>query len=671
MNVHSAKWLRCVLLVGVGLVWACSSPGQVRLSGKLKNFQFPDYYEPAPGQTNQVMKTLLSGAEAQQLPNGQVQISGLRIDSYRPDGQREVEVRAASCVFDMTTRAASGAGHLEVSSASGLYAVAGEGFLWGQSDGVLIISNDVVSTLNRGVLATRGSQLNATTNVASTATVPTNSVVTITSDHCVFDNQSNIVTQSGNVVANDPQMRLACDVLRVAFTADKRLEEIRARGQVSILNKPDQSRATSGQALYLVTPEKESVTLTDHPFWQDRTGRQTVSAKVFVYDLTDKAIRAERDAVMHLPRGSFSQPSLVLEAGPLNHAPSSPSSGTNQIQITSEAMTILLASTNRPYRSAVAETNVVILSPADDTRAVGDEARFSEATGRLELLGHAQWAAEGRLVKADTLTMDRTNRVFSGHGHSFFKLPLSQVGQDQLFAASTNRVASTNLFLEVVSDDFNYRSNRLTFVDHVRARLLETNTVRGQITCERLTAHFSERLDSVLAERRVLAEQFPGARAGARSVTNMLSCGVLSAKVSETGRVIALVAAENVQAAQVELRTNRPQAVVTELTCGVLTAVVLPKTGQVDKLHAERHVVVSQGDKLARGEDAVYTAQNNKIELTGEPYAEFAEGKVRDAKVLIWDRTAGTFGGRGRYQIELKKPLGNGPNTSRFFLPEK
>jgi lipopolysaccharide export system protein LptA len=659
--------LLVLLLAVVSLV----CPAQVSFTGKLKNFKFPDYYPPtSPAQTNQALKTLLSGAEAQQLPGGQVRINGLLIESFREDGQRELEVHATDCVFDIAAREAWGPGHLQVTSATGLYAVEGDGFFWRQSDGFLVISNRATSMLQRGLLATRSPELNVATNPPlAAAGSSTGQVVRITSERCVFNNLSNQVMQSGHVLADDAQLQIGCELLKVQFTPEKRLQEIVAEQNVSILNKADQSRATAGRGTYVTSTNQERLTLTEHPAWHDRENRQEAKADRFTFDLNDKIIRGEGGARLRLPRGSFSQPSLLPErtTAVTNRPPAA--AGTNEIEITSKLLTLLLATTNHPYRSAVVEQDVVILSPADDTRATGDKAVYREDTGLIELTGHAQWAAEGRVVGAEVLTMDRTNRVFRGQGRSSFRLPLQQVGAAGYFRGPTNQAAATNLFLEVFSEELRYETNTLRFQGGVvRTRVLEGEALRGLITCGQLTAHFTDRLDSLLAEKYVVAENYPPTDARGRTVTNLLSCEVLAASFSESGQAIAIVASENVQAAQIETREAGAKTSVTELICDLLTAVVLPKIGRVDKLQAERHVVISQWDRLARGEQALYTDRENKLVLSGHPYAQFAEGKVTDADILVWDRATGAFKGQGKYHIEWTRPAGGGRPNQFLFL---
>ena len=664
------------LLLGLGLWgWAASSPAQLTFKGKLKNFLFPDYYAPASAtQTNQVLKSVVSGAEAEQIAGGAIQISGLRIQSFREDGRQELEVQAEGCLFDPGKREASGPGRLTVTSASALSSIAGEGFFWRQSDGFMVISNHVLSTLQRGLLAGGSMDLLRVTNLApALSQAPTGQVVRITSDRCLFLSASNRFEQTGHVVVDDAQVQLGCESLKVRFTPARRLQEIVAEQDVQLLNKADQSRVKAGRAVYQLGPERETILLTEHPSWQDRDGGQWVKAGRFTYDLKERSLLGEGGAAMQLPRSSFIQPGAGLEQlGVATNAPGA-RGDTNHIQVTAQTMTMLLASTNRPQRRMVAETGVVVVSPADDLRATGDRLVLREEAGLAELIGHATWSAAGRAVRADTLVIDRTNKVFRGSSNACFHLPLQSLGSAGLSRSGTNRVAVSNLFLEVFGDEFVYRTNTLEFQGgQVRARLLEGESQRGLLTCSRLTAHLSSlsnRIDWLMAEKHVVVENSPPPGTNGLVVTNLLTCETLAARFSESGEVIAMVASENVQAAQIQVRKPPGGTGVSELTCGLLTAVMLPKAGRMDKLQAEQHVAISQGDKRARAARALYTDKENQVILTGHPEAEFAGGKVTGADTLVWDRASGAFQGRGRYRLEWTKPTV--PTNLPAFLFQK
>lgn len=643
---------------------------QTTFTGKLKNFRLPDYYAPiSPEQTNRVLRTLLSGGEAQQVSGSLVRITGLRIQSFREDGRAELDVVAAQCFLDLTTREATSDSHLNVQSASGFFSIEGDGFLWKQSNAVLYISNRVVTTLNRTMLADGAAATNAIAPPPPTAKA-TGDVVWITSDQCEFNNASNVVTQTGHVVVDDPQMQLMSDLVQARFAPNRQLERVVAEGNVRILNKSDESVATSGSAVYLLDPLRDVVTLKDNPQWRDRDGQQQVKATVFIYDRKARSLRGEGAAEMRIPRGALAQ---TWSFGPVGTPAPTGASAAGQpsspVQINADLLTILLPATNRPSRLAVAENHVVILSPSDKLRATGDKAIYDEAPGRMELTGGAEWVVEDRVVRADRLTVDRTNRVFKASGNASFRLPLSQFLRNQSAGVSTNRPVSTNLFLDITAATIDYTSNTVVFREEVHTRFFEGVALRGLVKCQTLTAHLAERLDSFLAEKRVVAEHYPAPTGNGRVITNLLSCETLAAKVSASGAVVALVASENIQAAQIEARTNKARPTVTELTCEILTAVLVQQQGTVDKLHAERHVFITQEDRKARGDDAVYTAQANRIELTGQPFAEFAEGTVSNADVLIWDRTTGTFRGRGsKYRIEWKKSFRGGNQPLRVPL---
>jgi lipopolysaccharide export system protein LptA len=644
------------------LLGAAASPpllAQVTLQGPAKNFRIVDYYPTIPvGQTNRALRAVLTGAEAWPSPGGTVRIHGLHIENFREDGRREADVKADECVYELAARQATGASRLQVSGGGGLFAIEGEGFLWRQTNSLLILSNRVVTTLDQGFLAGRSNDL-------TTSSFPTTNLIRINSDRCVLDSQSNRVVHSGHVLADDPQMQLTCGVLTVLFTPARRLQEIIAEDQVAILAKNDQSRSTAGRAVYRLDQAAESITLTESPVWRDRDGRQQIQAARFLFDRLTRQIHGDGGAVMRLARGRFTQPSLGTTTAPPPQP--LPATDTNQIQITSESFLLSLATSNRPYRSATANGNVVILSPADDTRATGDRARFHEETGLIELDGHARWEAEGRLVTADRLSMDRTNQIFHGQGSTLFRMPLRPAGMGLAFRGVTNRVTATNLTLEVHSDQFTYHTNLLVFHGSpVQTHLHEGPTLRGQVDCAVLSVFFTERLERILAQQHVLAETFPSPAPASRSITNSLSCESLDVSFSQDGSTINLLASNNVQAAQLELRPNRRQAVVTELTCGQLTATFLPRAGRVDRLDAHDHVVIAQEDKLARGGHAAYADHDGRVVLSDHPYAEFAQGKVLDADTLSWDRATGKCRGTGRYRLQWTGVLGS---TNTPHLP--
>ncbi|HXR46927.1 MAG TPA: hypothetical protein VN784_05745 [Candidatus Limnocylindrales bacterium] len=119
---------------------------QSNVVGHASDFTSAEYY-PAPNQ--QQMKSRLSGAEAQPLPGGLLAIKQLKLETFGPDGKSEIVVNAPECVYDQLSGTASSAGRLQVQY-QGKIRVAGEGFLWRQSDSFLTISNRISTVLQFG-----------------------------------------------------------------------------------------------------------------------------------------------------------------------------------------------------------------------------------------------------------------------------------------------------------------------------------------------------------------------------------------------------------------------------------------------------------------------------------------------------------------------------------------
>jgi hypothetical protein len=111
------------------------------------DFSSVEYY-PAPNQ--QQMRSRLSGVEAQPLPGGLLAIKGLELETFELNGKPEIVVNAPECTYDQLNGTASSPGRLQVQYQEGKIRVAGEGFLWRQSDSHLTISNRVSTVLQFG-----------------------------------------------------------------------------------------------------------------------------------------------------------------------------------------------------------------------------------------------------------------------------------------------------------------------------------------------------------------------------------------------------------------------------------------------------------------------------------------------------------------------------------------
>jgi hypothetical protein len=120
--------------------FAVAIRAQQSTASHASDFSSVEYFEP-PNQT--LMKSRLSGAEAQPLAGGLLAIKQLRLEMFDTNGLLQVVVKAPECVYDTQSGLANSAGHLRVESADGKSHVEGDGFLWRQTNSFLTISNNV------------------------------------------------------------------------------------------------------------------------------------------------------------------------------------------------------------------------------------------------------------------------------------------------------------------------------------------------------------------------------------------------------------------------------------------------------------------------------------------------------------------------------------------------
>jgi hypothetical protein len=109
-------------------------------AGHASDFSSVEYFEP-PHQT--LMKSRLSGAEAQPQAGGLLVIKQLKLEMFDTNGTVEMVVKAPDCVYDTMHGVASSPGHLRLETGDGKSHVEGDGFLWRQTNSFLAISNNV------------------------------------------------------------------------------------------------------------------------------------------------------------------------------------------------------------------------------------------------------------------------------------------------------------------------------------------------------------------------------------------------------------------------------------------------------------------------------------------------------------------------------------------------
>ena len=115
--------------------------------GHATDFTSVSYFEPPH---EQQVKMKLSGAEALPLPGGLLDVRQMRVETFDVDGKSQMVVRAPQCTYSPFDGEANSAGHMELESGDGKIHVEGDGFLWRQDAGELIISNHVATVILGG-----------------------------------------------------------------------------------------------------------------------------------------------------------------------------------------------------------------------------------------------------------------------------------------------------------------------------------------------------------------------------------------------------------------------------------------------------------------------------------------------------------------------------------------
>ena len=147
------NWRGKILLIAAAVIFfvvAANRAQQPPLS-HAQDFSTDMYFEPP---NEQVVKTRLSGAEAQPLPGGLLDVKKLTVQTFGTNGVLEMTARAEQCTYDLHNGRASSPGRLEMVSGDGAYRLTGDGFLfsWQTNAMSLTLSNHVHTVIESGFL---------------------------------------------------------------------------------------------------------------------------------------------------------------------------------------------------------------------------------------------------------------------------------------------------------------------------------------------------------------------------------------------------------------------------------------------------------------------------------------------------------------------------------------
>ncbi|MEO7299131.1 MAG: LptA/OstA family protein, partial [Verrucomicrobiota bacterium] len=591
------------------------------------------------------LKAIFSGKNARQVTGSQVFITDFAMKTFRNGNTNQIELiaEAPECLLDRNSAVASSAGAVKAYTANTNFYIQGVGFFCQQSNGFLVISNEVQTILHKEALGTNS----PTPFQQSPALSSTAQILQIFSDHFRFLYESNLVTYNGNVRVEDSQMTLTCDLLNIYLTTNKSVQRIVAENSVNIVNKKDGSRATGDQAIYTLENNRELIELTGQPFWSD--GKQEGRAEKFIYDRSQNLFRAEKNAVFKLPRSKIGQISLLdaNSSSPTNTSSDLP------VVISSERMTFKFPATNGPIQEMIAETNVIITSESDASRATAERVTYSEATGQMELTGKPRWKMKESEISGEILFLGRTH-FFGAKTNVQLKIPALLFGKT--FAAKPGTISSvpTNQFVEILAEDFFYTTNAAVFRGNVRAQTKDAALSQINLSCERLDVLFgaSNQVQTIAAKDKVFLRQIPDESARTNLIKRTIACDTLKIQRAPlTGFFENIFARTNVVCEQTDKTAQGER--LARISAQVVTVKFFYATNQIESVVADTSVRAEKIDRVegreklaeARGEHGVFDATRQTVEMTGKPTARMENFLVHDARVLRWNLITGKISG--------------------------
>ena len=562
-------------------------------------------------------------------------------------------VSAPECLFNRNEASGSSDGPLTAQTADGRFLIQGTGFLWQQkgTNASLTISNKVFTTVKNDLLATSGA--------APVSTETGGKFIYIHSDSFHFDRNANLITYQDHVHAQDEQLDLTCDMINIRRATNGPISELTADGSIVIMDNITHGRTTGEHAVYSDVGGAQLVTLTGNPYWQN--GPEEATAQAFIFDRSHQTFSAQGAAHFKLPASSISGSGFLLT--PQTDADElAPAAATNLADVYAGTITLQLpATTNGPIQGVTAETKVVIRDPDHHSLATGDRASYTAADGLLVLSGNAQWQSDEGTARAEVLTFDRTNLAFAALTNAYLKLPLSALNKSSAFGNFASRnSATTNRFLEVTSDSYDYREQALTFHRQVHAGLLEGDATLGTLESGTLTVGFRQTnvLQSIVADSNVHLRQPPTQTTNGKTVESDFTCDRVEIQVRTNGLLESAAATGGVLATRTETSSNSANPVHLSLAADKANALFMSNTNAVQILVADHNVVMSRDEDKATGDKVVYTDTNQTAVLTGNPRLEQVGTTVTADDAIIYNRATGEVRAHGN------------PRFGRKFLPD-
>jgi lipopolysaccharide export system protein LptA len=634
--MKAASLLLVLLAVGVFSVVM----GQVPQGTRLHQTSMPSYRHTAEGNK---LDFVITGSSVTNLTAQILLVDEFELTSFRNGDPRQTNIIAQAPECDVkVSSSAWNDGPLRIFTPTTNLFVKGVGFLFNQTNHVLIISNDVQTRVAKSLLRTSVLAAPRTNSVAEAG-----QLIKIFAQTGRFDLTSNVVDYAGSVHMIDPQLDMTCDLLTIRLTTNGAVESILARQNV-VLTTTNNGRATGATAFYYVTNGDEMVELETDAAW--RNGDEQAWANKFTYNSTRHFLTALGHVRVWWPNAETNSAGQAAKST----APLAGAKGYRKLF--ADFSTLQFPPTNGPVQRMFARGNVIIVNQADQSSSTSEQAVYERATDRLELTGNPVWWNDEMEIKADTLSAELAGKTYHARANTHFKMRTNTGATNQMAVASGH---STNQWVFISSDDMEYQTNQAIFFRNVETRVVENGLLQDKLDCAMLTLNLTNnQLESAFARDQVHGETAPDAS----GLFKTIACDRLNAYRSiATGLMKTIDAYTNVV---IEEKGASPGAPVNKLTADTVTAQFSAVTNQIERAVAEQNVVLDQvkagRNTHATADLAVYTVAgtNGQVKLTGSPLAHTDDYVITESDYMIWEPKLNSFQAFGRYKIVPTKPAG-------------
>lgn len=553
------------------------------------------------------LRTLLTGEGAEPLKAEglrTLRISKLKIQLFNDQTppQLRLIIQAPECRFDSNSQTASSPRSIFMSSPDEAFSLSGKGFRWEQSR--LSVSNNVQTLISKK---------------ASQAQTP----VKVKANRFEYDKSSHSGHYLGEVhVTQGEHFEMESDELKVRLPEGDALQDISALGKVRIrLMREGRWSELSGHKAHYQNDSTASLLLMGEPSWKSGNYFGHGDRIEITQFAANPIFKVSGNASMNLPQKKDLHPSsqIQIEAKDYSirntgaHFKGSVRAQSKGIwQLLCDTLSAEIEKESQNVTRIFAKGNLQIEHHEKDERwiATGDEAEFipkDSVLSSAKITGNARVFTDDFESHADAIRMNG-----SGISRTLF-------AEGKVSITLAREASQGSFFGIALSSDWGKASqNQIPKAIRIDAQSYRADGRRGRF----------EGNVKVWDER------------------GLLECQALDLEFAQSPRQLkSMIATEKV-------RIQNPQG---ELHCQHLEGIFVGSENRLLQLFASHSVELRHSKGIARGANAIFHLQEQRIELIGdaELHTHLSDGRrhlFTKADRLIWDEAHNIFKGRGRYQ---------------------